>query len=208
MACCSGACPSIWSLYDFIGETIEGVVVTPGMADAVAICVNHCRRLMDTADAHWIEQNVSLAKLSPPTSMFGTCDFAAYFRKRQELHIVDYKHGKGVYVVAKDNTQLRYYALAAALTFDIPVSTVVTTVIQPRFAGSSDPIRSAVVDAVEMAEFAIELIDRAHVAMQPNAPILAGTWCKFCPIKNSCQAHQNFRHAEAYRDFALAGPVT
>ena len=76
-------------------------------------------------------------------------------------------------MVAKDNTQLRYYALAAALTFDIPVSMVVTTVIQPRFAGSSDPIRSAMVDAVEMAEFAIELIDRAHVAMQPNAPILA-----------------------------------
>jgi hypothetical protein len=179
--------------HDFIGEIIEKVAVTAEMAEAVAIDVNYCRWLMGFADQFWIEEQVSLAKLNPPADMFGTLDFGAYFAERQELHIVDFKYGKGVWVTAKDNVQLRYYALAAALTFNLPVSTVVTTVIQPRFGGSSDPIRSAVVDAVTMAEFAIALITKAHVAMQAHAPIAAGDWCKFCPVKNSCLVHQTYQ---------------
>jgi Protein of unknown function (DUF2800) len=188
----------------FIGEVIEGIPVTAEMADAVAISVSHCRRQIDTADAYWIEQSINLAKLGPPVPMHGTLDFGAYFAKQRELHLVDFKYGRGVYVRATGNAQLKYYGLAAALTFDIPVSAVVTTIIQPRFGGTSDPIRSAVVDAAEMAEFALVLLERAHAAMRPDAPIAAGSWCKFCQAKNTCQTHQLFQHAEVYREFALA----
>jgi hypothetical protein len=171
---------------------------------AIAISTIHCRRLMDTADQHWIEHSVSLESIEPPADMFGTLDFACYFSARHELHIVDLKFGSGIYVKAKDNPQLRYYALAAAATFDIPVSTVITTVVQPRFGGSSDPIRSAIVHAEDMAAFAIELLACASIAMRSDAPFNAGAWCKFCAAKPTCAAYQNFQRAELYREFDLA----
>jgi hypothetical protein len=189
--------------HTFVGQLIEGVRITSGMATAIAVSVTHCHRLMDTADAHWIEYPVSLAALGPPADMFGTLDFACYFAPRQELHVVDLKFGAGVYVRAKGNPQLRYYALAAAATFEVPVSTVVTTVVQPRFGGNSDPIRSAIVRAEDMAEFAIELLERAQIAMLPDAPFAAGDWCKFCAAKNTCATYQNFQRTELYREFDL-----
>ena len=71
--------------------------------------------------------------------MFGTADFVAYSKKRHELSIVDFKYGKGVWVAAEDNTQLKYYALGAALSINDPVSTISMTICQPRYGGSSDP---------------------------------------------------------------------
>jgi Protein of unknown function (DUF2800) len=189
--------------HTFVGQLIEGMRVTADMADAIAISVAHCRRLMDTAGMHWIEQSVSLAPFTPPTDMFGTLDFACYFADRQELHIVDLKFGAGVYVRAKGNPQLRYYALAAAATFELPVSTIVTTVVQPRFGCNADPIRSAIVHADEMAEFAIELIKCAETAMRHDAPFVAGSWCKFCAAKNTCATFQGFQRTELYREFDL-----
>ena len=66
------------------------------------------------ADRYWIEQEVDLAPLDPPTRMFGTVDFAAFIRRRRELHICDFKYGRGTFVAARDNPQLRYYALGCA----------------------------------------------------------------------------------------------
>jgi uncharacterized protein DUF2800 len=191
------------SPHTFVGQTIEGVRITSDMAAAISTSTTHCNRLMDTADMHWIEHSVSLAMLSPPADMFGTLDFACYFAARQELHICDLKFGSGIYVRAKGNSQLRYYALAAAATFQVPVSTVVTTVVQPRFGGNADPIRSAIVHAEDMAEFAIELLECARIAMRHDAPFVAGAWCKFCAAKPTCATYQNFQRTELYREFDL-----
>ena len=143
------------------------------MARYVGIYVGRCRHLIDTADIYKIEAQFDLDALRPPGPMFGTADFVGYFRRRQELHVVDLKYGKGVFVNARDNPQLRYYALGAALVS--PVATIVSTVVQPRTKG--DPIRSAIIDADELAEWAVWLIDRAHAALDPAAERVAGSHC-------------------------------
>ena len=144
----------------------NGFIVTREMARYVAIYVGHCRRLIDTADIYKVEVQFDLDALRPPGPMYGTADFIGYFRRRQELHVVDLKYGKGVFVNARDNPQLRYYALGAALRLAEPVATIVSTVVQPRTKG--DPIRSAIIDADELAEWAVFwLIDRAHAALDP-----------------------------------------
>jgi hypothetical protein len=54
-----------------------------------------------------------------------------------------------------------------------------------------------------MAEFAIELLERAQIAMRSDAPFVAGTWCKFCAAKSTCATYQNFQRTELYREFDL-----
>jgi Protein of unknown function (DUF2800) len=187
----------------FLGfRSEDGLQVTPEMVRGVQLYVDVCRHKMDACDLHWVEQPFTLARCDPPTDMFGTTDFAALSRRRRELHIVDLKYGRGTWVPAKNSPQLRYYALGAACTIDEPVSRVSMTVVQPRFS-NADPIRTWSIDAVELAEFSFELMARARAALEPDAPTIAGEWCKFCPAKNSCLAFQNVKSSATYHEFRL-----
>jgi hypothetical protein len=189
--------------HSYIGAEFHGHTVTTTMAADVQIYLDTCTRLIDATDLHLIEHQFSLEKLSPPVPMFGTCDFLAYSRKRRELHVVDLKFGKGVWVAARDNPQLLYYAVGAALTIDEPVSTVTMTVVQPRFA-KGDPVRTSTIDAIALVEWSFHLIDRAHATQEPDAPRTAGDWCRFCAAKNSCLTFQNQEVSAAYHEFVLA----
>jgi hypothetical protein len=185
---------------EFLGHTFNGIIVTEGMVGSAQIYVDYCRRLIDFCDVHHIEHKVSLEALDPPVPMYGTADFIAYFAKRQELHVVDLKFGKGVWVSAKDNPQTLYYALGAALSIDGPVSKVVATIIQPRF-GKAEPIRTIMIDAIELTEWSFELMERARATRDPEAPAVPGDWCKFCPVKSSCLAHQLQQANTAFKEF-------
>jgi hypothetical protein len=170
------------------------------MARHVEVYTRHCQRLLQHADMHGVEVEVSLAALDPPCDMFGTADFFAYFADRQELHCVDFKYGKGVWVAAKNNPQLLYYALGTMLHLALPVSSVTMTVIQPRY-GNGDPIRSAVASFADLTDFAANLLEHARAALAPDAPRVAGDHCKFCPVKPTCLAHQQGRAAAAASTF-------
>jgi uncharacterized protein DUF2800 len=187
----------------FLGEQEGFVRVTPEMVRSIELYVDLCRHYMDVCDEYWIERPFTLATLDPPADMFGTTDFAALSRRRRELHILDFKYGRGQWVPARNNVQLLYYALGAVCAIDEPISRVYLTVVQPRFA-NADPIRTWVVDAPELAEFSFELITRARAALEQNAPTIAGEHCKFCGAKGSCLSYQNARSDAAYHAFDLA----
>jgi hypothetical protein len=187
----------------FVGQMFDTFEVTPDRAAGVQIYLDECRRVFDAADTFLIEHVVSLEQLNPPAAMFGTCDAIAYSRKRHELHIIDLKYGKGVWVSAKDNPQLLYYALGAVLALGEPVSRINMTIVQPRFAGG-DPIRGATVDAIALSEWSFTLIDHARAALAPDASLVAGAWCRFCPAKNSCPARRLAKAEAAFREFSLA----
>ena len=142
------------------------------MAVATQVYISTCRQLVDASDQHWIEHQFDLALLDPPTPMFGTCDFCPYSEKRRELHIVDFKYGAGVWVNAKSNSQLKYYAVGAVLMINKPIARISMTVVQPRFA-KGDPVRSTTISVVELAEW----VDRADgprpAALESDAPRVA-----------------------------------
>jgi hypothetical protein len=187
----------------FIGQQVGKFIVSSGMAKATQIYIDHCRRLIDHADEWLIETPIDLESYGAPVPMFGIADFISYFAKRQELHIVDLKGGKGVFIPATRNPQLAYYALGAVARIDKPVARVITTIAQPRFT-AADPIRSNVIDALELAEFAIELMAAARATMAPDAPTRPGDHCRFCPAQSSCLSYQNERIGKAYHQFLLA----
>jgi hypothetical protein len=190
----------------YVGMMFGDFIVTADMASAVQIYIDVCRRLMDACTFYRIEQQFDLAPLHPPVPMFGTADFIAYSSRRRELHVVDFKFGKGVWVPTKGNAQLHYYALGASLSIDEPVSSMTMTIVQPRTGG--DPVRTTSIDAIALAEWSFTLLDRARATQQPDAPLAAGEWCRFCGAKQSCPAYQGGRATAAYHEFTLTDVTT
>ena len=60
----------------------------------------------------------------------GTSDIIILTKK--EMEVIDYKHGRGVYVSPEWNTQILTYALGSLQLTDIPVERVRCTIVQPR----------------------------------------------------------------------------
>lgn len=192
----------------YVGMELEGGTVTEEMAEYVKVFVDYCRELIAIVGPGnwWVERKFTLAKLDPPAPMFGTADFVAYDPATRTLYIVDLKYGQGVLVEVKGNKQVRYYGLGGALSLDpseFPVDKVVMTIVQPRMLHPDGVIRSDEMDAVEMIEFAAELMEKARAAQQPDAPIVAGPHCRFCPASGICPAQRTMALAVAQQEFEI-----
>ena len=191
--------------HEFEGILIEipGVEVTIEMAEAVQVYLDKCRsfRAEDGWECYY-ERRFTLARFNPPCDMFGTADFIAVNRKLGLLAIVDYKHGQGITVEAEGNPQLRYYGLGAlcALPDDVVIENVEMHIVQPR--GRGEPIKTArTMGVVALMEWSIELIERARYALDPSAPLEAGTWCRFCPASGRCPAQTDGALRVAQNEF-------
>jgi hypothetical protein len=184
--------------HTLVGVNWDGVEVTEDMTEFVGIFVDYCRKLMETATKHWIEYRFSLARLNPPEAMFGTSDFDAYDAAARRLTVVDLKYGQGVVVEAKENEQLRYYALGVALDLGaqgFEIEEVEMVIVQPRAPHPDGIVRSETISVLELVEWAGVLLDAARATQDPNAPLVAGSHCRFCPAAAVCP--ERLRHAQA-----------
>jgi hypothetical protein len=134
------------------------------------------------ADAKFvIEQQVDFSFIVP--GGFGTADFIAV--GGDELVIVDLKYGKGVRVNAKDNPQLRLYAIGAVAAFisEYPIKTVKYVIMQPRLKRSSFEIMS-LIDLLAWGVY--EVHPKAMEAFKGVKLYKDGAHCKFCKASNIC----------------------
>lgn len=196
----------------FLGMALEGGEITEEMADFVTIFTDHCRELETLAGKEntWVERRFNLGLLNPPAPMFGTADFVAYISDSHTLHVVDLKYGAGVVVEVKGNKQLRYYALGAALSLDTakyPIDVVTITIVQPRAGHPDGVIRSETISYLELIEFGAELMADAKATMDPNAPLVAGAHCRFCPASGVCPAQRANAVAVAQAEFDVVPVV-
>ena len=112
------------------------------------------------------------------------------------LHIVDYKHGRGVLVEAEDNPQMKLYAIGALELFDCiyDISTVSVTIYQPRRSNVS----TFTVPKEELYNWADNvLIPIAELAFEGGGEYRCGEWCQFCKAKADCR-----KRAEANMELA------
>lgn len=150
-----------------------------------------------------IEQRVSLALLQPPVPMYGTVDVEIYSPTTQRLHILDFKYGRGLYVPAVDNAQLKYYALGSLLhlrTEGHYVKDATCTIIQPR-NHVGDPVRSMTITNGELHRFGGELLVAAEETQTENARRETGSWCKYCKAKVTCYAQYELAQDVASQSF-------
>lgn len=102
------------------------------------------------------------------------------------LHIVDYKHGRGVLVEADDNPQMKLYALGALELFDCiyDIDTVSMTIYQPRRSNVS----TFTIPKQELCEWADKVLTpTAELAFQGSGEYHCGEWCQFCKAKADCR---------------------
>src|SRR4051812_18337892 len=174
--------------------------IDPEMLEPVMVYV---KEVLSDAKGNkvFIEERCDLSQVHP--GLFGTCDNITLIKEKKLLKVRDYKHGSGIPVEVKGNKQLRYYGLAALLSVDdFPCETVELAIVQPRVNHPQGPIRSERISSLELLDFAGELKDAALATERPDAPLVPGDHCRFCPAAGICPALRNKAQEMARLDFS------
>jgi len=139
-----------------------------------------------------IEQHLDYSKFVREGFGTGDCIVIA----DGELHIIDYKHGRGILVEADNNPQMKLYALGALEIFDgiYDIETVSMTIFQPR-RGNVSTYSLSKADLYAWAEEVLKPI--AELAYKGEGQYNCGEWCQFCKAKTDCR-----KRAEANMELA------
>lgn len=115
---------------------------------------------------------------------FGTAD--AIIIADGTMEIIDFKYGKGVRVSAKENPQMKIYAVGAyeRFNFEYAIDNVRMTIVQPRI----DNLSEYELTAVELIDWAENtLAPKAAEAFSGKGEQMPGPWCQFCKVKAQCR---------------------
>ena len=164
-------------------EMVEGCELTIETIEKYLSRVDGDELLLETKlDMSWIHPK-----------LFGTGDILIYKRRTKHLIVLDYKYGSGHVVEVKNNPQVRTYAVGAARMFEKEgVEKITSVIIQPRAYHKDGAVREETIDLFDLYEFESELAVAAQATDDPNAPLVAGEHCKFCPAAHGCEALRDF----------------
>lgn len=174
-----------------VAEKVAGVKtwqpsegVDQEMIDCAASYRDYIDELKKDPDALvLLEQRVDFSPWVPDG--FGTCD--CIMIQDDTLTIIDYKYGQGVAVSAKDNPQMKLYALGALNDFGIAydVTKIEMHIYQPRMNNVS--VDKLTTD--ELLTWAEKIVKpTAEKAAKGKGSYNAGEHCRFCPHAGRCRA--------------------
>ena len=133
--------------------------------------------------------------------LFGTGD-AMVIQPFGELVVVDFKYGKGIQVDIDWNDQLMYYGLGALRAVgEYDVSHITLVIVQPRGIHEDGPVRRWTVTVEALLDFADHLASAADATKDPDAPLVPGDHCRFCPAAARCKALRQLVVQEAIAEF-------
>ena len=142
-----------------------------------------------------LEQKVDLSEYLPQG--YGHAD--AIIISNGVMEICDLKYGAGVKVSAKNNPQLRLYALGAysELNFLYEIKSVTVTIIQPRNGG----ISSENIPVTELLDWGEKIKKIAALAFKGEGEFKAGDHCKFCRASMRCKTYADYQLEVVKNDF-------
>ena len=159
--------------------------------------VLYVRSQIGEGDTPLFEQRVDYSDWAPDG--FGTADVVVL--SKHKVRVIDLKFGKGIPVEAKDNSQLRLYALGAWSKFkeDYPdIKEVEYTIVQPRL----DSITSDGTSIAKLVDWANYFVKpKAKKAWAGSGEFVAGDHCQFCRAKATCRARSDFVNEVAALEF-------
>ena len=184
------------SLDDLVGATIDNYTITrDDVENSLRPALAYAEALLDAPGAeYYLEHRVVFPGVA---DTFGTTDLLV--RIGGTIHVIDFKFGSGVRVLAlipdgdEDvvNAQLLFYAAAARHSlpeFFAGVDNITLSILQPVVSVDPDAemVSSVEITAAEIDEF-IALYCAACAEALAESPRLArGVWCKFCAAKPIC----------------------
>lgn len=152
-----------------------------------------------------VEKRVDLSSIF--RGMFGTNDAQVYARWAK-LIVYDYKHGAGVPVDVVDNVQLLYYALGAYIELQgLEFTEIEMVIVQPRCDHRDGPIRRWTIPVQYLTAFADQLRQAAEATQKPDAKLVTGKHCRWCPALPICPAAALKVTETAIQDFTEVLPV-
>ncbi len=149
----------------------------------------------DKGAAVLLEQKVDLSEYVPKG--YGHAD--AIIISDGVMEICDLKYGAGVKVDAKNNPQLRLYALGAysELNFLYDIKSLTVTIIQPRNGG----ISSENILVTELLDWGEKIKKIAELAFKGEGEFKAGEHCKFCRAAMRCKTYADYQLEVVKNDF-------
>jgi hypothetical protein len=200
---------------DFINETIGSYKITSDDVENALRPVHvYVEQLLDGPGEYLFEYRVTFPTIA---SAFGTVDLLV--RDGSTIHIVDYKFGSGVRVLAlypdgdEDviNAQLLFYAAAAR--YSLPkvfagVDNIVLTILQPMSVEPDSEMASSVeITHAELDEFISVYRAACEEALSDSPRLARGDHCRFCAARPICPAHTGpLLDLAQFSDAALAAP--
>jgi hypothetical protein len=170
------------------------------MVDAVGVYLDEVRGRMTPGAVLLVEHGFHLKQIHE--ACYGTADAVVWQPNIKHLHCFDYKHGAGIPVEVTGNPQLRYYALGALLTCGFNAQYVTVTIVQPRCPHPDGPVRSETFEAYDLLEWAADLREAVLRTEEPNARLVPGNHCRFCPAAAICPALSERALAVAQSEFS------
>jgi len=188
-----------------VGLTFNNHKATVEMAEAVQVYVDAVReRMVHEDDELYLEEKFYLDWIDK--ELYGSNDACIVSHKEGKLIVMDYKHGRGVPVEAKENPQLMYYALGAMRGLE-GIFAIELVIVQPRCDHPEGPIRSWEITPERLEQFEEELkqrvkeVRKAQNAKDPYKYAASGDHCRFCPASGFCKALRDKSYEEAMVEF-------
>jgi Protein of unknown function (DUF2800) len=193
---------------DYMGLEVEdGYFVDTNMADAVQVALDWVWE--------YVEMNGGLRKLNiyterrvpigaefgiEPELCNGTSDLFIEHIDGSCLVVLDYKHGRGVKVYAKDNTQMLCYTVGARAERGSKFKSYKLVIAQPR-ANKRRAIDEWDIKDARVNQFIKIASASARASLLPNAPRSAGEHCRWCRAAPGCYAYRDKIRAVAEIEF-------
>jgi hypothetical protein len=186
------------SLASLVGKTFGNYTITrDDVEDALRPAYAFAEVLLAAPGAeYYLEHRVTFPTIA---DAFGTVDLLV--RIDRTVHVVDFKYGAGIRVLAlypdgdEDliNAQLLFYAAAARDSlpeFFVGAEDVVLTIVQPMSTDADAEMLSSVTVTHAELDMFIAAYRAACAEALGSAPRLErGNWCRFCPARPICPAH-------------------
>lgn len=167
---------------------------------SIQVALDHIYSILDEYSQYepqvWVESYVDPPLPSAPGEAGGYCDVCIYIEQLGLLFVIDYKHGAGVTVSAKDSKQIKQYGAGFlyeehAKVDPAKVNEVILTIVQPRGQHPDGLIREHSVTPYELYEYLLELDDKVQACEREDAPLNPGeTQCMFCDARTLCPARE------------------
>jgi len=154
-----------------------------GYTDAYLDYVSSIMHSFSTKPYIAIEKKLEYSHVAPDG--FGTCDCLVMCSG--ELHVIDFKYGKGVAVSAEDNPQLKLYALGAVREYELlyDIHNITLHIVQPR---TEDGNSSWSISRTELDSWGESIRPVAQLAYEGKGEFKCGDHCRFCKAKANCRA--------------------
>ena len=185
------------ALCHYMLDPVNAEYAEPDDADMERYSQQYVDYVESIAGTKWYEVKVQTGI----TDCYGTADAIIYDNVLNNLHVIDFKYGKGQEVSVIDNPQLLLYAWGAVLGLEFmydDIKTITLHIHQPRMNNIS--VWEITID--QLMNFAEAAYESALATTADDAPLKAGTHCHYCKAKPTCRAAAERNMAVAKIEFS------